>query len=213
MSFSDITIEDYTARSIVVQGNTRKYKEDLKKLGGKYNGKLSDGPGWIFPKSSINDIESFINKGKRLVTANEEIEGEERTKQRAKEWDKSKNEGISSYKSYIRPDHSEPSHRPISSTIPTLLEYGSLINLVKDMSTKINKMDIAMSLLLSDEQKLQLDEIMNPPKKEVKKKVVKKVVKKVESDNESSDNESSDDESSESSSDEDEFPRRRLMRK
>ena len=69
MTFTDLTIQEYTGVSVVVQGDTRKYKEDLKKLGGKYNGRLKNGPGWIFPKSSEGDLMSFINKGKRLVTA------------------------------------------------------------------------------------------------------------------------------------------------
>lgn len=85
MGFDDINIKDYSGLSVVVQGETRKYKEDLKKLGGKYNGNLKNGPGWIFPKSSKKDIINFINNGKRLVTPEEEKEGEERSKQRAKE--------------------------------------------------------------------------------------------------------------------------------
>ena len=83
-AFNDINIENYTDKSIVVRGDTRIYKEDLKKLGGKYNGKLRDGPGWIFPKKLEKDVKSFILKGKRLVTEEEEQLGEEKTR----EWDK-----------------------------------------------------------------------------------------------------------------------------
>lgn len=63
MSFNDIKIEEYTDRSIVVNGETRKYKEDLKKLGGKYNGNLKNGPGWVFPKSAENSVKTFIKEG------------------------------------------------------------------------------------------------------------------------------------------------------
>jgi len=80
MSFTDITIKDYTDNSFIVEGDTRKYKEDLKKLGGKYNSFLKNGPGWIFPKTNENNVKSFIKKGKRLVTEEEAKQGEERTK-------------------------------------------------------------------------------------------------------------------------------------
>ena len=60
MSFTDLTIEDYTDKSIAVQGNTRKYKEDLKKLGGKYNGSLKNGPGWIFPKTLEKELRTIV---------------------------------------------------------------------------------------------------------------------------------------------------------
>ena len=84
MSFNDIKIEDYTDRSIVVNGETRKYKEDLKKLGGKYNGILKNGPGWIFPKSSESSVKNFIKEGKRIVTEEEVKAGEDRSQQRSK---------------------------------------------------------------------------------------------------------------------------------
>jgi len=67
--FDDITYESYSENSIVVRGNTRKYKEDLKKLGGKYNGMLKTGdPGWIFTKKSEKDVKAFINNGVRIAT-------------------------------------------------------------------------------------------------------------------------------------------------
>jgi hypothetical protein len=70
--FVDIFVTDYTDTSVVVRGDTKKYKEDLKKLGGKYNGLLKDGPGWIFYKKKEAEIKDFINKGVRLVTPEEE---------------------------------------------------------------------------------------------------------------------------------------------
>jgi hypothetical protein len=83
--FTDITVSDYTNNSIVVQGETKKYKEDLKKLGGKYNSNLKNGPGWIFPKTSEKELSSFINGGKRLVSKEEE-KANELSKQKSKEW-------------------------------------------------------------------------------------------------------------------------------
>jgi cell shape-determining protein MreC len=45
---SSISIKDYSAYSFVVFGDTKIHKDKLKELGGRYNGKLSVGPGWVF---------------------------------------------------------------------------------------------------------------------------------------------------------------------
>jgi hypothetical protein len=78
-SFNDISLEEYSERSIVVRGDTRKYKEDLKKLGGKYNARLSGEPGWIFSKRQQADVEKFISSGERIVSEQEAQDGESRT--------------------------------------------------------------------------------------------------------------------------------------
>lgn len=87
----NLKIDDYSEYSIVVRGDdTRKYKEDLKKLGGKYNSMLRGGPGWVFPKKNEQNIKKFINEGKRLVTDEEERIGEENTKKRQDERNRNK---------------------------------------------------------------------------------------------------------------------------
>lgn len=89
--FNDISVEDYTERSVVVRGETRTYKEDLKKLGGKYNGRLKGSPGWIFPKTMEKDIKKFIKDGKRIVSESEIKDSEIRTR----EWEsKRSNEAV-----------------------------------------------------------------------------------------------------------------------
>jgi len=164
MSFTDLTIEDYTDKSIAVQGNTRKYKEDLKKLGGKYNGSLKNGPGWIFPKTLEKELRTFVKNGKRLVTEEEETTGEERSTQRSKEWSELKSSSVN--------------------IPPTLSEYASIINLIKSMSKKIDFLENSMNLLLTDEQK----KINNNETKKLKTvKVVKNLKKNVEIDSDDSD--------------------------
>lgn len=168
--FDDINISDYTARSVAVQGDTRKYKEDLKKLGGKYNGQLKGGPGWIFPKTSEKDLVAFINGGKRLVTAEEAREGEERSKQRAKEW---------AEKDKKSPDRSSRGVSGVSGVsesvlTPTLGEMASLINMVKVLEKKME----AIMTIMTPEQLKTFNEYMK--KKDVVKKVAKKVVKRKE---------------------------------
>lgn len=64
---SDLNLIPYSAASYVVTGDTVKHKADLQgtlvsvhsltsALGGKYNGKLKVGPGWIFQKAKKDAI-------------------------------------------------------------------------------------------------------------------------------------------------------------
>ncbi|WP_369012689.1 hypothetical protein [Flavobacterium anhuiense] len=56
-------IEDYAKegqiKSFLVKGNTTSIKDELKELGGKWNGRLN---GWIFPISKKIEIAEFIKK-------------------------------------------------------------------------------------------------------------------------------------------------------
>jgi hypothetical protein len=61
-----LILEDYSELSIVVRGETKEYKEDLKQLGGKWNGNLKCGPGWIFSKKNKGKVEAYVN-GKNKV--------------------------------------------------------------------------------------------------------------------------------------------------
>lgn len=208
MSFNDLKIEEYTDRSIVVNGETRKYKEDLKKLGGKYNGNLKNGPGWIFPKSAENSVKTFIKEGKRIVTAEEAKEGEERSQQRSKEW--AENRDSKPTKNSPMLDFSSS----IGNSVPTLTEYGAIINQLSTMSKKIELIEHAILMLLTDQQKTTLKTLTTPTpvvQKETKKvvpKVVQKIVKKVDTtvQNESDDSGDSDGE------DMVVVPKKRLMR-
>jgi hypothetical protein len=57
-------MEDYEKdgriKSFVVKGDTKSMKEELKGLGGRWNGTLG---GWIFPKTREIEIAEFL-KGK-----------------------------------------------------------------------------------------------------------------------------------------------------
>lgn len=55
-----VLIEQYTEKSIAVFGDTEKYKESLKTLGGKYNSNLRGRPGWIFPNSAKSRLDEFV---------------------------------------------------------------------------------------------------------------------------------------------------------
>lgn len=193
VKFTDLTLSDYTNLSIVVQGDTRKYKEDLKKLGGKYNGRLKTGPGWIFPKSSEGEIKTFINEGKRLVTEIEAKEGEERSQRRAKEW-------VEAERSKSR---SPIQSLSISNSTPTLGEYAELVNLVKNISLEITKIKNAISIIMTDEQKEEMKKMIDKPIKN--KSVVKNVVIRTT-------NIKSEDEEVDDDEEEEEIPRKRLLR-
>ena len=124
--FKDISLEEYTDRSIVVRGETRQYKEDLKKLGGKYNSRLRGEPGWIFPKSKQNDIVKFMKEGKRLVSEEEVRAGEARTL----EWES------------LRSSEQKTSSSSIN-------DNKVLIDMIKTLTQKIEKMDKKISILMT----------------------------------------------------------------
>ena len=62
-----IQIEQYTDRSFVVRGQTTPIKEGLKRLGGKWNSRLTDKKtsekfgAWIFPVSKRREVEAWID--------------------------------------------------------------------------------------------------------------------------------------------------------
>ena len=62
---TDIYIENYSEKSFVVLGETKPHKENIKKLGGKWNSRLRNNKmGWIFPISKKVSIEKYINNFK-----------------------------------------------------------------------------------------------------------------------------------------------------
>lgn len=76
----DIKIEDYTDKSFVVRGDTRKYLEQMKNFGGKWNSRLTDKSSgekfgaWIFPSIKKSEVQKWIqNKEDNVsVSSNEE---------------------------------------------------------------------------------------------------------------------------------------------
>ena len=150
--FNDISVEQYTERSIVVRGETRKYKEDLKKLGGKYNSRLRGEPGWIFPITKKGDVLSFISNGERLVSEEEEKAGEIMTR----EWE---NKRENDKKSISQCD-------------------DVVISMLKKLSFKIDRIETVLSNLLSTDQKNKFEEMMNKDISLKNIKLTKKIVKK-----------------------------------
>jgi len=62
INVGDIKIIDYSDKAIVLVGeSTRQIKEQLKDLGGRFNFRLTCGPGWVFPKTKREEIEKLLN--------------------------------------------------------------------------------------------------------------------------------------------------------
>lgn len=63
---TSIKIQDYTAKSFVVRGDTRDYKEEIKTIGGTWNARLTDKEsgekfgGWIFPGGKRKEVEKWL---------------------------------------------------------------------------------------------------------------------------------------------------------
>jgi hypothetical protein len=58
-----LEIKEYNDKCFAVIGDTKAVKEDLKSLGGKFNGKLSCGAGWIFANDKREAVNKYISTG------------------------------------------------------------------------------------------------------------------------------------------------------
>lgn len=56
----EFSIVDYSEKAIAVTGDTKAIKDQLKKLGGRFNGKLSCGAGWIFSKKKEPEVRKLL---------------------------------------------------------------------------------------------------------------------------------------------------------
>ena len=61
LNVGDIQIIDYSEKAIAIIGNTKPIKDDLKKLGGRFNFRLSCGAGWVFPKTKQEEVKQLLN--------------------------------------------------------------------------------------------------------------------------------------------------------
>jgi hypothetical protein len=78
---TDLTVEEYSEKALVVRGETTEHKEELKQLGGKYNARLRGGPGWIFSKKKEADVMEYISSGE-MTTPDTKPTKSERTSER-----------------------------------------------------------------------------------------------------------------------------------
>ena len=51
----------YSDKAIAVTGDTRATKDKLKRMGGRFNAKLTCGPGWIFKADRLPELEALIS--------------------------------------------------------------------------------------------------------------------------------------------------------
>jgi hypothetical protein len=58
---SNLIIQEYSEKAIVLRGDTKPIKDQLKELGGSFNFKLKGGPGWIFSKKREAEIKKIFN--------------------------------------------------------------------------------------------------------------------------------------------------------
>ena len=56
----EFKIIDYSEKAIALVGDTRSIKDQLKKLGGRFNPRLSCGAGWIFSAKKRAELESLV---------------------------------------------------------------------------------------------------------------------------------------------------------
>ncbi|MBQ3618979.1 MAG: hypothetical protein II939_12570, partial [Bacteroidales bacterium] len=62
---ADLQIVDYSDKAIVLTGDTKPLKDQIKKLGGKFGSrfdtsKVPSGIGWLFPKTKLAAVQNFV---------------------------------------------------------------------------------------------------------------------------------------------------------
>ena len=67
VSSADLQIVDYSDKAIVLTGDTKPLKDQIKALGGKFGSrfdtsKVPSGIGWLFPKTKLAQVEDFVKK-------------------------------------------------------------------------------------------------------------------------------------------------------
>ena len=60
---SAVVIVDYSDKAFALVGETKAIKDDLKRLGGRFNSKLSCGAGWIFSKRVLDEVKKYLASG------------------------------------------------------------------------------------------------------------------------------------------------------
>ena len=58
---SELQLIDYSDKAVAIIGNTRDYVAKLKELGGRFNGKLKCGAGWIFSKKRETELRTAFS--------------------------------------------------------------------------------------------------------------------------------------------------------
>ena len=57
---NNLTIKEYSEKSIAVYGQTKSHKDALRNMGGKFNPHLKEGAGWVFSKSKADVVKAYI---------------------------------------------------------------------------------------------------------------------------------------------------------
>jgi len=58
-------IQDYTDKSFILFGeDTKKYKDYIKEMGGKWNANLKIGPGWVFSNNQKDSVLEWLKSSK-----------------------------------------------------------------------------------------------------------------------------------------------------
>ena len=67
-------VVDYSEKAIAVTGDTRSISDSLKALGGRFNPRLSCGPGWIYSKRQEEAVRALLGGAKTATAKKEEAE-------------------------------------------------------------------------------------------------------------------------------------------
>jgi len=149
---SELSVQDYSDKAIVVRGDTKEHKENLKKLGGKYNPSLRDGdsrsPGWIFSKKCEANVLEYVSSGK--ITA--------------PDWGSSKTETKTTSKTAKTVKRTSPE---VQKTQIDTSGLNDVIGLLKKLTKKVEGLEKSLDFLIRTQQTTEVDPTSSSDEDEV----------------------------------------------
>jgi len=131
----DISISEYSDKAIVVRGTfTIDTTNILISFGGKWNERLRDGPGWIFPKTKKDQLEIWKNSG---------IAPEKKPSQYQRRTTIQKPEELTEEKKVERDE--EKRNEPVEN----VKNNNELINEIKRLNRKVENLENMLSKVLN----------------------------------------------------------------
>ena len=160
MSTNSVRIISYTDKSIVVIGDTKKYKDSLKNLGGKWNASLTNREtgekfmGWIFYLSKQREVQSWIDNGSPDV-----VESKTESKTESKQAESQPKMSILA-KPKVLPSSSDDRIRQLEKSIEMLIAKVASLEIEVSSLKKGTPKDEEV-----DDEEVDDEEVQTPPKR------------------------------------------------
>lgn len=152
-----VVIQSYTDKSFVVRGDSKPIKDELLKLGGKWNPGLSGGPAWVFASNSLEQVKTVVNKyNSSSSSSSSNSYNEPLPTSRKRTYNTSSNSGNNSEVVLSRKEYLQ-----LLSRIERIEQELKLKSINEDVSKLISNISPNISIQDDDEDSVEDDEDSN----------------------------------------------------